>query len=300
MKRSSASLLVRVVSVALLPAFIFSFSAPQFAEASVNQLNSPAILESHPFASQINRTALRVFGNPTNQWIIKEADFKNRVVIDAHEANKLYLLEETRDGQTLTIRYLYDTQFQVVTLLLSISPVGEEVSFTHYYRYLLGPNYNLSLILEEGWVKEDLLLPSKLYDYYRDGLGVRFFDKEGKLLRIDNSDGFEKRFFYSQNGKLLTIQEVDPLGQITFNDQLFKDQAHMASKTPFLNLESLRYTLPSREKEKRLSLASFINHIADQTLENSPQSFLLGESHQSFLAWLEAAYPTRAGPGGSF
>jgi len=59
--------------------------------------------------------------------------------------------------------------------------------------------------------------------------------------------------------------------------------------------DSNLYTLPIRDKGKRLSLTSFINLDDDRILRNSQQE-LLGETYQSFLEWLLASHPTRAGP----
>jgi len=224
MKSWTGSLAYRFASIALIPFVILSFSvtAPALASpssAAVSALDSQSVF-NHPLASQIDTDAFMRQDARTHLWVVKNGTSTTKVNFNASDQNKLYKLQETRNGETITIRYLYDNNFKIVTLLLSVTDQGELVQYTHYYRYLLGENNSLTLILEEGWVQDSLLLPSKLYDYYNDGIGVRLFDKAGSLLKLETSNGDYKKFFYAKNGRLLTIQSVDALGKISFIDQL--------------------------------------------------------------------------------
>ena len=196
----------------------------------------------------------------------------------------------------MTLKYIYDDYSYTATLLLSVVPEGQEANFAYYYRYALGPNDSLELILEEGWVNGDNLTPSQHYDYFRGNVQIRSFDRTGQLLKIESSEGFKRILIYTREGKLLTIQDVGPEGETSFYDQIHPNSKNL--ETPHVNFykDRLLYTLSTRTKEKRLekSTSPQDTHL---TIRSAQQSAPLFQNlTESFLLWLEAAHPLRAGP----
>lgn len=289
-KRSRA-----LTSIALLPLFVSSF------------LSFPALLQAAPIAvspagsiSSMNSLASSLAIPKMPQDLIRIEKQLNgaatKLVLDAENVDRVYLLSETSHGQTLTLRYVYDDALCTVTLLFSQVPEGQAPLFTQYYRYASGPNDSLELIFEEGWVKENTLTPSRIYDYFAGAVKIRSFDRTGKILRIESSEGSKRILVYSREGKLLTIQDVDLSGQVLFYDQISNSRS-LELPAPFSDQRNLLFVLPDRGKEK---LFASISHSraggnpADPRLREDDNQ---NRSHH-FLLWLEAAHPMRAGPAG--
>jgi hypothetical protein len=275
--------------------FIFSLvQVPLIAEAATPQV-TPETQNTiqNPLAAKVDIKPLSI----ENFKLIKQTSTSyTKLEIDPNDMSRIYSITEIHDGKAMTLRYLYDDVYETVTVLLSIVDEAKQPEFDYYYRYALGRNNSLELILEEGWITKSNMMPSRFYDYYPHGVQVRFFDKTGKILKIDSSDGFTKKFIYSRSGKLLTIQETDPLGTITFYDQLLASLKEVAPESPAAEKKSIFYTLPTRENEKRLEPAAFKNPDLDLGLNHSKGHLIPFKADGRFLEWLVAAHPSRAGP----
>lgn len=284
---------MKVTALTLTVFFIFSIiQFPLTAEASgVPVSESVQPLFQNPLSQKI------IFDEvASNKWTVKTADSRIKLETDRYDPSRIYSLTENQEGKVISLRYLYDDIYQTVTVLLSFSEEGMETSYTYYYRYALGPNTSLELILEEGWIKEETLIPSRFYDYYPYGIQVRFFDRTGNLLRIDTSEGIKKHFIYSRNGQLLTIKETDILGNVTFFDQVFAALKKIKPTSPFENDDKNLFIVPSREPGKRLGLIAFRNPDLDFGLNSHHGHLADTNSSGRFLEWLVAAHPLRAGP----
>lgn len=281
--------------------FIFSIAylpSPLLAE-TLPATEAPKQIIENPLAVKINPDLI-----PNNNFkLIKSTPTSyTKVEFDLYDMSRIYSITEIRDGKELTLKYLYDDVFESVTVLLSVVKKGEQPDFTYYYRYAVGPSNSLELVLEEGWATKDSLIPSVFYEYYPDGIQVRFFDKSGNLLRIDNSDGHQKHFIYTREGKLLTIKQTDPFGNITFYDQLLAGLKEFNEPYPVSKNDSKLFTLPIRDSEKRLQPAAFRNPDLDFGLNHSKGHLTPFKADGRFLEWLVSAHPMRAGPmkGGKF
>ncbi len=283
-----------VISLVLLPLFAFSFpTLPSPAEAATLSAPVPAGFSHNMLERQLEEQAV-----PQGVIQIRKRSHEviTKCVLDAGNTNRIYLLSETSHGQTLTLKYIYDDALYTVTLLLSQVPEGQTPLFTQYYRYALGPNDSLEMILEEGWTKGNTLNPSRIYDYFAGVVKVRSFDRTGKLLRIESSEGLKRLLVYSRKGRLLTIQDVGADGEISFFDQIAAGVRNWA--LPQMDLsENTLYALPGRNKEKH-----FANTGRSRGSSGLSDPLFRGDNGQIqntyFLLWLESAHPLRAGPAG--
>jgi len=286
---------LKILSVITIPVFLFAFYNPFLAEASLFVDLNPGVKDSqNSLTSNIVPSAL-ILGEYS--MVEKRGDSHTKVYIESAGERRILRFQETKDGRMLDIRYLYDDFYNSATLLFSSTSEGDPVNYSHYFRYAVGDSNNLALILEEGWVKDNAITPSRFYDYYENNVQVRFFDREGKLLRIDSSDGFKTHFIYSRSGKLLTIKETGPLGSITFYDQLFAEARELEPYNLLFTVDSSLYVLPNKRlQEKRLSSTVFKNPSLDFGLNSHLKDNLIFGGQGRFLEWLVAAHPLRAGP----
>jgi YD repeat-containing protein len=233
---------------------------------------------------------------PVYKLIVHNAKTRTVLELDPEDFSRIHKLQETSDGRTTTLRYIYDDPHRSVIVLFSNSAQDEPAHYTHYYRYALGERNSLELILEEGWVKENSLISSKFYDYLPASVEVRFYDKEGKLLKIESSDGSTRQFHYSRDGRLLTISSRDAYGQLTFDDQLGATQKAFEGPRSQASIKNIIYTVPSQDKEQRSAPSSFKNPDPDLSLDHSKEGSILISFRELFLDWLSTAHPHRAGP----
>jgi len=280
-----------VISLIVLPLFAISFlSLPVSAQAApVPQLG----LVQNPLDRNLD---IPVDRQDHVQFVRKSNGVSTKLIMDAKDTDRIYLISETSQGKTLTLKYVYDDALYTVTLLLSQVPAGQDPQYTQYYRYALGPNDSLELILEEGWMKESILSPSRIYDYFAGQVRIRSFDRVGKLLKIESSTGAKRILVYSREGKLLTIQDVGPQGRISFFDQIAADARTWELPFSLFSHESL-YTLPNRDKEKRSQNTAAQSSDILTALSQQGDSILQNPTDR-FLLWLEVAHPLRAGPAG--
>jgi hypothetical protein len=289
-------ILQKFVVLAVMPLFVFSFlNLPHQAEAAfvpgtVTPEPVPLVPGTITPDYQIPLDAIRV------EKSSKESSTK--VLLDPRNLDRIYLLSDTSAGKTLTLKYIYDDYLYTITLLVSMVPQGEEPVFSQYYRYSQGPRDSLESILEEGWVKDNTLSSAYLYDYAQGKFVVRAFDRTGKLLRIEFTDGSKRVLVYSREEKLLTIQDVDGAGQISFYDQLTNSKS-LELPLGYFDRSNLLFVLPDRGKEKLFTPTGHSRvggNLSDPRFleDDNPD-----QSHY-FLLWLEAAHPLRAGPAGGF
>jgi hypothetical protein len=178
---------------------------------------------------------------------------------------------------------------------MSLTAAGEKPSYTQYFRYALGEKDSLALVLEEGWVRNSILYPSKVYDYFDSGLQIRYFDRAGSLLKIESSEGVKNIFVYSRYGELIALKQVDPKGAVAFYSQVPLAGERITNPAmPYL--QSLIGILSNSVKvQKRLETLFLRKHEPSLNLSQT-EGAATDQPASSFLAWLEAAYPVRAGP----
>jgi len=271
---------------------VFILSPLPIASASL-PLPTVELQEKNPYSTPV---IIDNIPNDSFRWMKRDGKTIYNVALDLHNPNRIYLLEESSPEKTLSLRYHYDEVKETVTILFSETPQNAGKQYSYYYQFQLSPSFSFNQILEEGWIKNGELLPSHLYDYYRGTVQTRIFDKEGKLLRIESSQGFQRELFYTRGGKLLTIKDTGPIAGYQFFDQIIPSSKALEGARRLPQQDPPLYTIPSRDKEKNLVAQSFKKLALDLGFDLKGRKLFAADTNAYLLEWLTSANHLRAGP----
>jgi hypothetical protein len=258
-------------------------------------VSSPSVFEeTNPLAYGLEGAEIPsdVFSIQTGQ-----GETSINVVADQEDSDRIYLLSETTRGETITLKFIYDDYLETVTLLFSSHKEGEEPRFTYYSRYGLGPSFSLDVLLEEGWVKGEMLSPFKIYDAAQGRALIRVFDRTGNLLRLESPQGILREFIHTQTGKLLAVKENASGGALYLN-QILATLKHLEEPSQAYPEDASLYVLPSGKKDLLTSLQN--RSISVLSLPGRFSAQLSTDLSGWYLEWMESAHPLRAGPKGAF
>ena len=109
----------------------------------------------------------------------------------------------------------------------------------------------------------------------------------------------KKAFIYSQEGRLLTVENKGRGGDISFLDQVVAGSKRLELPKALSEKQQLLYTTPNRPKDQLLNSAVSSGNSGLMGSLSRAEGIRLENISSSFLLWLEMAHPLRAGPVGA-